>query len=327
MVPAINDGFLILLMREHIPITHWKPIFANAKCQLLKADHLPITYWKLIQAITRCQLLKADHLPALYMLIYADLFACGMMKNLNLIASPVSLKNKLASDIIGNSDFIHRVFHQGESFRIYGTKDMGAAVAIQEGRNHMIFCGDWSDVELPLEMLPAEGVFVSSSPLSAVELLKSHYEVAGEWPSWHFLAPVNFDSGPWDEIGPIRLDEVPSISKYWTHSDFPEKEIMEKVKKYDSACVRENGIPASWCGLHFDMEGVGNMGFAHTLDEHRRKGYASLVTKALVNRLAARNRRATVHVIKENRGSVSLCESMGFQVIGELAWADFKRRE
>jgi ribosomal protein S18 acetylase RimI-like enzyme len=250
-----------------------------------------------------------------------------MKQNVNIITSPERLRKKLADDIVGNSDFIHRVFNSGEKFRIYGTKNLEAAVAIHEDRNHMIFCGDWSNIELPLELLPEEGVFVSSSPLDAVELLKSHYEVAGEWPSWHFLAPANYSPGPWDEIGPIRPEEVPNISKYWTLSDCPEREMMERVKQYDSACLRENGVPVSWCGLHFDMDGVGNMGFAHTLDEHRRKGYASQVTKALVNRLAARNRRATVHVIKENHGSISLCEFMGFKVIGELAWADFKRKE
>jgi ribosomal protein S18 acetylase RimI-like enzyme len=250
-----------------------------------------------------------------------------MKRNVNLIASPDRLRKKLECDIVKNSDFIHRVFNAGEAFRIHATNDLEAAVAIHEEQNHMIFYGDWNGVELPIKLLPVEGVFVSSSPLEAVELLKSHYELAGEWPSWHFLAPPGFGPGGWDDIGPIKLEEVPSIAKYWTLSDCPEKEMMEKVRLYDSACLRETGAPISWCGLHFDMEGVANMGFAHTLDEHRRKGYASQVTKALVNRLGARGRRATVHVIKENHSSISLCESMGFQVIGELAWAYFKRRE
>jgi ribosomal protein S18 acetylase RimI-like enzyme len=250
-----------------------------------------------------------------------------MKNNLCLMPSPDRLRKTLASDIIGNSDFIHRVFNARESFRIYATKDLSAAVAIHEERNHMIFWGDWHNVELPIEELPSEGVFVSSSPSKAIELLKTHYDVAGEWPSWHFLAPPGFGPGEWDKIGPIKPEEVPSISKYWTLSDCPEREMMERVKQYDSACLRENGIPVSWCGLHFEMEGVGNMGFAHTLDEHRRKGYASLVTKTLVNRLATRGSRATVHVIKDNHGSISLCESMEFKVIGELTWADFKRRE
>jgi len=40
MLPAINDEVLILLIREHIPITYWKLIQAITKCQFLKADHL-----------------------------------------------------------------------------------------------------------------------------------------------------------------------------------------------------------------------------------------------------------------------------------------------
>ena len=249
-----------------------------------------------------------------------------MNRNLCLVGNPTALRNKLAQDMIANSGFIHRVFLRNEKFSICATPDLNAAVAFQEGRNHLIFCGDWSDTELPMELLPRDNFFVSASPPEAIDMLRTQYEVTGEWPCWHFLAPRNFGPGPWDEVGPLKLDEIPSISKYWTLSECPEREMTERVKKYDSACVRENGVPVSWCGLHFENGGIGNMGFAHTIEEHRRKGYASLVTKALVNRLDARGSRATVHVIKENLGSIGLCKSMNFQVIGELSWAEFGKK-
>lgn len=249
-----------------------------------------------------------------------------MAGKLSLLTEQGRLKKKLDNRRIDNSGFIHRVFEKGERYRIYSTPNLETAAAIHESRNHMIFAGDWGNAELPLEILPAEGVFVSSSPLEAVELLKTHYALDGEWPCWHFLAPERFGPGPWDALGPLRVDEVPTIFRYWTLSDDPEKEMTERVMKYDSACIREEGKPVSWCGLHFDILGVGNMGFAHTIDEHRRKGYASLVTKSLVNRLADRGRRATVHVIKDNHASVALCKSMGFSTLGELGWANFVRR-
>ncbi|MFO7618809.1 MAG: GNAT family N-acetyltransferase [Thermoplasmata archaeon] len=237
------------------------------------------------------------------------------------------LKRKLLGDVIVNSGFLWRVFQKGDDYRIYATEDLGAMVAIQATRDHMIFAGNWSGLEIPEKLLPGKGVFVSASPTKAIDILKRHYELAGEWPCWHFLAPPSFGPGPWDGIGPIKIEEVAAIARNWALSDDPEKEMAFRVERFDSACIRVDGKPVSWCGLHFEIPGVGNMGFAHTLEAHRRKGYAAMVTKALVNRLASRGCRATVHVIKDNSASAALCSSMGFSIVGEQTWADFKARD
>jgi ribosomal protein S18 acetylase RimI-like enzyme len=246
-----------------------------------------------------------------------------MNQNLSRVANFSPLKKKLEDDVIGNSSFIAKVFHGDGEFKVFATQNHEAGVAIHESRNHLIFFGDWTQTELPFELLPSAGFFVSSSPPEAIERLRPHYVATGEWPCWHYLAPEGFGPGDWDGLGPILPEEVPSISKYWTLSEEPAREMAERVGKYDSACVRVDGAPVSWCGMHFEIEGVGNLGFAHTLEGHRRKGYAALVTKALVNRLAARGRRGTVHVIKDNANSIALCQSMGFRVVGELTWAEF----
>ncbi len=249
-----------------------------------------------------------------------------MGKKLYPLQDPSLLLKRLKGDPVRNSDFLYRVFVSRGKFDIYSTKDMGAAMAVQAKQRHLIFWGNWDGVAIPHSLLPEKDFFVSSSPPGAVLLMGKSRENTGEWPCWHFLAPESYGPGPWDKIGPIKLEEVPFISKHWTLSDHPEREMMSSVRKFDSACIRILGRPVAWCGLHYEIEGVGNMGFAHTLDRHRRKGYAALVTKALVNRLAARGNRATVHVIKDNHASIGLCESMGFEVIGELTWASFGKR-
>ena len=247
-----------------------------------------------------------------------------MKVNQSPVSNLSSLMKKLADDVIGNSSIIARIVSSKGDIRVFATPNYEAGVAM--GQDHFTFYGDWKRADLPGELMPKGSFFVSSSPPEAIDMLQSHYEVAGMWPSWHYLAPESYGPGPWDDLGPIKPEEVPTISKYWTLSDDPEREMTEKVRKYDSACIRVGGTPASWCGLHFEIEGVGNMGFAHTLEEHRRKGYAGLVTKALVNRLAARDRRATVHVLKDNQASNALCKSLGFKEVGELTWAEFAPR-
>ncbi|MDO9536790.1 MAG: GNAT family N-acetyltransferase [Thermoplasmata archaeon] len=251
-----------------------------------------------------------------------------MSRSLHLLKEPENLRRKLETDIIQNSGFLWRVYHQNEAYKIYATDDLECAMALQEGEKHTIFTGDWNDVEIPGEILPEDGTFVSSSPASAIERLRGHYKLEGEWPCWHFLAPSSFGPGEWDELEPLRDSDVPYVASFWElGGDDREEHIRDSVKKFESACVRVDGKPLSWCGLHFEMPGVGNLGFAHTLEEHRRKGYAQLTTKALVNRLAAKGGRATAEVIKDNKISIAVCKSMGFEVIGEVSWADFKKLE
>ena len=247
------------------------------------------------------------------------------MRRLHPLSDPAPLRKRLEAEPLSGADFLHRAIYTRAKVDLYATRDMRTALAVQRRHRHLVFWGDWSDVGMPWDKVPEKEFFVSSSPPEAIAKLKGVRAAVGEWPCWHFLAPPGYGPGPWDAIGPIRPDEVPGIARHWTLSDDPEPEMMRRVKKYDSACIRVRGRPVSWCGLHYEIRGIGNMGFAHTLERHRRKGYAQMVTKALVNRLAERGARATVHVIKDNSASIALCRSLGFETIGELTWAAFGR--
>ena len=251
-----------------------------------------------------------------------------MARSLRKLSDTGPLRKKLDRDIIVNSGFIWRVFRSGDEYAIYATEELDAVMAIQSSPGRMTFTGDWSDLVIPKELLPHNDVFVSASPPEVIELLKEHYEPAGEWPCWHFLYPAGYGSGEWDELGPLTEDDVAFVASHWElGGDDRVEHIRDSVTRFDSACVRMSGQPVSWCGLHFEMEGVGNLGFAHTLDQYRRKGFQIQVTKALVNRLYRKGSRATSDVIKDNAVSFSLCKSLGCQMVGELTWADFKVRE
>jgi len=241
------------------------------------------------------------------------------------VKHPEELRRKLEEDVIGNAGFLWRVFHEEDKYRLYATEDFSSALAVQGRTRRVMFVGDWSNLELPLHLLPKAGAFVASSPLNPIERLKEHYALEGEWPCWNFIAPENFGPGEWDALEPLKRTEGSYVATFWELGG--EEHIKECLKRFDSACLRIDGKPVSWCGLHFEMDCVGNLGFAHTLEGHRKRGYARLVTKALVNRMAERGVRATAHVIKSNAASIATCESMGFKVIGEVGWADFAKKK
>ena len=251
-----------------------------------------------------------------------------MLKLLRTEADIGAARARLALDPVRNSGFLWRVFRSGSRFRVYVEERTGALMAREVSKDHLVFAGDWSATEIQRNLLPARGAFVSASPPEAIEQLKEHYGLKGEWPCWLFLAPEGFGPGPWDAIAPLTEEDVAFIAPFWElGGEGREEHIRESVKRFESACLRVGGKPVSWCGLHFEVQGIGNLGFAHTLEGHRRKGYARLVTKALVNKLHRKGSRATADVIKDNAASIATCKSMGFEAVGEQTWADFKRRE
>ena len=243
---------------------------------------------------------------------------------LSRLADPEPLFAKLSENILENAGLIFRA--RDNPYDIFTDEELTAAIAVQKDSDHCMFWGNWDDVEIPHEILPKEGIFVSACAPDIIEILKKHFKLDGEWPCWHYLTPENYGPGEWDELGPLTLDDAPLVAKYWElGEDDREKHLRDRINRFDSACIRENGQLVAWCGLHFEIETIANLGFAHTLDEHRRKGYQKLVTKALVNRNSARGVRTTSDVIKDNSASMELCASLGFENVGEQIWAYFKK--
>ncbi len=243
---------------------------------------------------------------------------------LSLLADPEPLFAKLSENILENAGFIFRA--RDNEYDIYADDGLTAAVAVQNDSDHCIFWGDWHDIDIPFDALPKDGIFVSACQSDIINILKQHFKLDGEWPCWNYLAPDGYGPGEWDELGPLTDEDVDFVYPFWElGGDDREEHVRDSVRRFESACIRENGQPVAWCGLHFEIDTIANLGFAHTLDEHRRKGYASLVTKTLVNRLSARGVRTNSDVIKDNTASMSLCASMGFEKVGEQTWAYFKR--
>lgn len=228
--------------------------------------------------------------------------------------------------MIQNAIFHFRVFEMGLEYYIYSDNDAGVAMAVQKEGGYAVFAGDWTGHEIPADKLPKEGFFVHGCPPAAFGRLSSLFGVEGSWPCWRYVSTHDFGSGPWDKLDKLSAEDVPKIAKYWELSDDPEPIILEKVRKYDSACVRVEGEPVSWVGIHFQTCGIAELGFAHTLEDYRRKGYSAMVTKALVNRIHASGGRAVVHMFKTNEASIGLAESMGFNRIGEAIWVEFGQR-
>ncbi len=78
--------------------------------------------------------------------------------------------------------------------------------------------------------------------------------------------------------------------------------------------LKENDQLVSWM-IHHPPWG---MGMLNTLKEHRRKGYAALVSKYLTKRMAQSGYVPYVIIDIGNEASSSLFESIGFRYVREL---------
>jgi len=90
---------------------------------------------------------------------------------------------------------------------------------------------------------------------------------------------------------------------------------MDQIDNFPSAGVflKENDQLVSWMVFHMPW----GMGKLHTLEEHRKKGYASLVTKYLSKRMAQSGYIPYVNIEVGNDTSCAFFESVGFKNCGE----------
>ena len=243
------------------------------------------------------------------------------MNGFELITDMSSLRKTLEKDLMKNAVFINKVFESDLEIKCYSDTEEKAFVSIQKGGEYIAFGGDWSDVNLPVGLLPENEFFTPACPGLPFKKLTDNFEIKESWPCWQYTTSKGFGKGPWDELDRLEPDDVSVVEKYWDLKEDAGEYLRDRLSKFESACVRIEGELVSWAGMHFEIDGLGEMGFAHTLEKHRGKGLATSVTKALVNRITAHGNIVMCYMFKTNEASISMCEKLGFKRSGEGSWA------
>ena len=228
-------------------------------------------------------------------------------------------------DIFRYAVFLHRALADDFEGKCYSDRERKAFLLVTDDGKNALFAGDWTDLDIPLELLPPE-FFTSACPPVAFEKLEKIHEIKESWPCWRYFRAEGFGNGPWDDLDRLNPDDSTTVDKYWNLHEDAEEYLRSVFEKYESACIRIDGKPVAWAGLHFEIDETGEMGFTHTLEEHRGKGYATLVTKSLVNRIVARGKPALCFMFKTNDASISLVKKLDFVLNGEATWADIGPR-
>ncbi len=114
---------------------------------------------------------------------------------------------------------------------------------------------------------------------------------------------------------PLRREDAALVTRHWAYGE-DETYPLSRIVGAPTACIRVGGRPVAWALIHFD----GSMGMVHTLDEHRRKGFARAVVSALVEARFRAGRTPYCFIVDGNDTSVRLFEGLGFFRQADLAW-------
>lgn len=116
-------------------------------------------------------------------------------------------------------------------------------------------------------------------------------------------------------VSPLVAADAPLVTRYWPYGRRPGY-VLERLRSGPSAAVRRRGRPVAWALTHSD----GSMGFLHVLDEYRGQGMARSIGTWLARRQLERGIGAFVYIARDNRASISLTGSLGFEPVGDYVW-------
>ena len=119
------------------------------------------------------------------------------------------------------------------------------------------------------------------------------------------------------------------------HFEWPHKEVEhpELSTRYIGTMVEMNGglglylkrddCLVSWA-VHNDFHGIGML---QTLEEHKGKGYAKVITNAIAKKLGEQGISPTLFIVNGNVTSETLFKHLNWKKISPLTWILITRKE
>jgi 8-oxo-dGTP diphosphatase len=96
--------------------------------------------------------------------------------------------------------------------------------------------------------------------------------------------------------------------------------VQDCIRKGISAGLYENNKLVSWAIAQDD----GAIGFLHTLDEYRRKGYGYEITISMIEQVRKNGGLPFANVLETNKRSISLLLKLGFKESKKIHWFQIK---
>lgn len=119
------------------------------------------------------------------------------------------------------------------------------------------------------------------------------------------------------EVRPLNLRYASLADEHYPYSGNHSLDaILDNLKNRPSSAIFVDGEPVSWVMVHEDY----SLGIMHTMDDHRRKGYAVDVTIDLCDQLIRMGEIPFLQIVESNQMSPGLALKCGFIPYGHCVW-------
>lgn len=132
--------------------------------------------------------------------------------------------------------------------------------------------------------------------------------------------PENF------ELRPISKENAFKINEMWPHRSESSLAFIEYLIDHllSVGLFNETGELVAWC-LQLDF---GSLATLQVDENHLRKGYGEVVTKAICRKIATEWKLdITSNILNTNIKSIRLFEKLGFQDVDKNYWIGITKRE
>ena len=240
------------------------------------------------------------------------------MKNLTILNSVIQILGKNSPNNISIINFI-------KNNKIFSADIIGNSVLVRgesDRRWVYISCKDKDELSVIISKLGKDDENFASIDDWMFPILTKGKEVIWDlFMNQYFLADdIHLSS---TEIKTISLTEK-NANIVCSNSEYKEYISLEYVKD----CIRrgisaghyENNKLVSWAITQDD----GAIGFLHTLDEFRRKGYGYNVTLSMIDRVRSSGGLPFANVLPSNKRSINLLLKLGFKESKKIHWFQIK---
>jgi ribosomal protein S18 acetylase RimI-like enzyme len=119
--------------------------------------------------------------------------------------------------------------------------------------------------------------------------------------------------GDCPEAIPLGAADLPEILELVAQTE-PGPFLTRTIELGDYLGIRCDGALVAMAGERFHLDGWTEISAVCTNPDHRGRGLASQLTRALIARIQLRSQRAFLHVLSTNTGAIRLYEELGFRV-------------
>ena len=134
------------------------------------------------------------------------------------------------------------------------------------------------------------------------------------------------------KVGPLSARHMSRVLQYWPYLQYvPDgADIIRRSVEVgmtggvfltpagDAADGEGEAEAVSWILMNTAGK---QLGFAHTLEEHRRRGFARLALRELARRCAARRLPLVVATGRDNVGMLGAMRPLGFNALWDVFWS------